>query len=184
MAYVGQQMKSGDRFDVFSSMVKFIWVPSSSQPCGHILIKIGVLNQGVSKNLYFHIPGPGLDRGVQLRYGINTRPFFMDDIGFHRYLQENKKDKNRIVRIVKPITTEDKKIISRNLYTLMMMKWTYSPTSYNCQTFIEAIVESTNAQIADNTIRDCPANDFKIPYFQKEIQNAYWKKYISVIMSK
>jgi hypothetical protein len=109
-------------------------------PCGHMVLKVG----GADGH-YFHTAG-----------GAYSRPKFMRELGFQRYLRENKKRvlSRRPVPITDPIAAQAK------LDQLMATPWRWLVLPNNCASFVEEVVQAggSNAGLYFN----CPrAEAFK-----------------------
>lgn len=110
-------------------------------PCGHT-----VLNSGGRGGYYFQVGGDGAK-------AVYNKPLCMDESGFRRYLQENKKMELRRQRVVvpKPMAAQEK------LDTLMSKPWLWTVLPHNCATFAEEILQAGGANIGITF--NCPSRE-------------------------
>lgn len=89
--------------------------------CGHLLLQVGGL-----AGFYFHVAG------------LRSRPKYMDESGFRRYLRETKKRvlSQRRVPIPNPMGAQ------LELDRLMSQPWTWMLLPNNCAHFVERVVQA------------------------------------------
>jgi hypothetical protein len=122
MAYLGQHLYNC-RMVPFNFHLTELLVLSGAKfkghtanPCGHAMLRAG--------SFYFHIDG------------WNDLPWFMDQVGFKRYLLENDKTVDRRILVVLP----NPEAAQRKLNELTTAPWHWRGLWNNCATFVEAIL--------------------------------------------
>ncbi|SEK31189.1 hypothetical protein SAMN05216359_101384 [Roseateles sp. YR242] len=90
-------------------------------PCGHMILQVGA-----AAPYYFHVAG------------IRSRPKYMREDGFKRYLKEHKK--RVLSRVAVPIKYPEK--AQAKVDELMSKPWTWMVLPNNCAGFLESIVQA------------------------------------------
>lgn len=108
----------------------------SWNPCGHLMLQVGRVDWS-----YFHVAG------------LRSRPKMMNELGFRRYLRENKKRvlSRRAVAITNPEGAQAK------LETLMSQRWTWMVLPNNCSSFVEEVVQAGGSSAG--LYWNCPAKE-------------------------
>ena len=105
-------------------------------PCGHMLLQVGRVNW-----LYFHVAG------------VRSRPKFMDESGFQRYLKDNKKR----VLSRRPVAIPNPEGAQAKIDELMSKPWTWMVLPNNCSSFLEDIVQAGGSTAG--LYWNCPAKE-------------------------
>lgn len=131
MAYLGEHLYS-------CRSVPFDWtranlvVVSGTGPnyCGHAIVNAG--------SYYFHIDGP------------YDYPWYLTELGYGRYLQENAKRELRRVRVqlTSPLAAQEK------LEELSARKWLWRVLPHNCASYVEEIFKAGGSKVS--SLANCP----------------------------
>ena len=122
MPYLGQHMVQCSRVPFNFRMVEVFIVNGVKlnghpvNPCGHAILRAG--------HYYFHIDGPV------------EHPWYLDEAGFKRYLNENDKTVERRILAVLPNPDGAR----RKMDQLMANDWRWWGVLHNCATFVEEIL--------------------------------------------
>lgn len=98
--------------------------------CGHALIKVGFY--------YFHIAG------------LASRPYFMPEQGYRRYLDES--GKTELFR--RPVYLPDPEGAERKLNELSVDPWYWFGIPNNCVSFVEELFSAGGAD--ESILSNCP----------------------------
>lgn len=120
--YDGEELNLclAEAFD-FSNTSAVVVSGDAWNPCGHMLLKVGAAN-----GYYFHVAGP------------YVRPKFMQELGFVRYLRENRKR----VLSRRPVDIKNPAGAQAKLDELMSKRWLWLMVPNNCASFLEQIVQA------------------------------------------
>ncbi|QHF01491.1 MULTISPECIES: hypothetical protein [Pseudomonas syringae group] len=131
MSYLGVNLN-------FCRAVPFEWydaglvVVSGDGPniCGHALLRVG--------KFYFHIAG------------LVARPYYMDEVGYKRYLAESSK----IEIFRRRVMVKNSEAAQRKLEALSARPWHWLGIPNNCVSYVEEIFNAGGA--SESLLSNCP----------------------------
>ena len=120
MAYEGEELNfcPSQMFD-FTKAAAVIVSGDGPNIWGHML-----LNTGGATGMYFQVAG------------VLTRPRYMDEAGYQRYLEETGKTELRRI----PVFIRNPAASQLKLEELLNQKWRWGAVVHNCETFVEDII--------------------------------------------
>lgn len=168
-------------FTVSANIAEIVWVPGSPlNPCGHLLIKLGVLsNNRLPQDYYFHVPGISMNH--KTLFGLRDEPYYFPAHEFRRYLVANDKNERLVIRHRHFLTQQDKVRVGNNISKLMENKWAFK-LIFNCQTFVEKVMSGLEGVADDPTVFDCPGRDMDISPFNAALRSSAWARFVNYVM--
>ncbi len=164
MAFEGELLNQCSTLGLDFSSAKIVAVSGDGPNfCGHMLIAFGPVSGGF--NTCFHVAG------------LYSRPRYMSEEGFQRYLKETGKQQlnTMFLNLPKPIGAQN------YLCGLMAKKWIWGVIPNNCVAFVEEIVLAGGAEWSSRT--NCPAVavqptlNVQINNFLNEVNRSIYRLY-------